>query len=220
MVITATKTGTEKNATVFARYWVEALRDPAADTDKNETISALEAFRYAERKITGVLRLAEAARHRACGARRHRQRRGGARALARKMARACGRRHFRWCGWAAATSPRTIPQKQKLLEKKEAAGAADRRAEVQEGRHAGRGVQETAHRAAAGIGARRRRSWTSETLLNAEAPRRRETRARLSAPLRRCVDRLARCTLKPSSRPKRCGRRSNTKPPTARFARW
>ena len=39
VVITATKTGTEKNATVFARYWVEALRDPAADTDKNETIS-------------------------------------------------------------------------------------------------------------------------------------------------------------------------------------
>ncbi|MBV8820138.1 MAG: caspase family protein [Acidobacteriaceae bacterium] len=49
-VITATKTGTEKNATVFARYWVEALRDPAADTDKNEVISALEAFRYAEQK--------------------------------------------------------------------------------------------------------------------------------------------------------------------------
>ena len=32
VVITATKSGTEKNATVFARYWVEALRDPAADT--------------------------------------------------------------------------------------------------------------------------------------------------------------------------------------------
>ena len=28
VVITATKTGTEKNATVFARYWAEALRDP------------------------------------------------------------------------------------------------------------------------------------------------------------------------------------------------
>ena len=27
-MITATKTGTEKNATVFARYWAEALRDP------------------------------------------------------------------------------------------------------------------------------------------------------------------------------------------------
>jgi hypothetical protein len=50
VVITATKSGTEKNATIFARYWVEALRDPAADTDKNETISALEAFRYADRK--------------------------------------------------------------------------------------------------------------------------------------------------------------------------
>ncbi len=50
IVVCATKTGTEKNATVFARYWAEALRDPAADTDKNESISALEAFRYAQRK--------------------------------------------------------------------------------------------------------------------------------------------------------------------------
>lgn len=50
VVVTATKSGTERNATVFARYWVEALRDPAVDTDKNETISALEAFRYAEQK--------------------------------------------------------------------------------------------------------------------------------------------------------------------------
>ncbi len=50
IVVTATKTGTEKNATVFARFWAEALRDPAADTDKNETVSALEAFRFAQRK--------------------------------------------------------------------------------------------------------------------------------------------------------------------------
>ncbi|HVZ61619.1 MAG TPA: hypothetical protein VG892_12615, partial [Terriglobales bacterium] len=49
-VITATKAGTEKNATVFARYWVEALRDPAADVDKNETVTALEAYRYADQK--------------------------------------------------------------------------------------------------------------------------------------------------------------------------
>ena len=49
-VITATKTGSEKNVTVFARYWVEALRDPTADTDKNGVVSALEAFRYAEQK--------------------------------------------------------------------------------------------------------------------------------------------------------------------------
>jgi hypothetical protein len=49
-VITATKSGTEKNATIFARFWVESLRDPTADTDKNEIISALEAFRYAQTK--------------------------------------------------------------------------------------------------------------------------------------------------------------------------
>lgn len=50
VVITATKTGTEKNAPVFARYWIDALKDPATDTDKNGTISALEAFRYTDRK--------------------------------------------------------------------------------------------------------------------------------------------------------------------------
>jgi hypothetical protein len=53
IVITATKSGTEKNATIFAKFWAEALSDPAADTDKNETISALEAFKYAEQKTAG-----------------------------------------------------------------------------------------------------------------------------------------------------------------------
>ena len=49
-MIAATKSGTEKNATVFARYWVEALQDPAADTDKSDSISAMEAFTYAAQK--------------------------------------------------------------------------------------------------------------------------------------------------------------------------
>ncbi|HWB33438.1 MAG TPA: hypothetical protein VG714_09710 [Acidobacteriaceae bacterium] len=49
-VIVATKSGTEKNATVFARYWVAALEDPEADTDKSGSISAMEAFAYADRK--------------------------------------------------------------------------------------------------------------------------------------------------------------------------
>ncbi len=49
-VIVATKSGTEKNATVFARYWAEALQDPSADTDKSDSISAMEAFAYADRK--------------------------------------------------------------------------------------------------------------------------------------------------------------------------
>ena len=50
ILITATKSGTEKNATVFPRYWIDALRDPAAD--KNGSVSTLEAFRYAAQKTT------------------------------------------------------------------------------------------------------------------------------------------------------------------------
>jgi hypothetical protein len=49
-VIAATKSGTEKNATVFARYWVDALQDPSTDTDKSDSITAMEAFTYATRK--------------------------------------------------------------------------------------------------------------------------------------------------------------------------
>ena len=49
-VIAATKSGTEKNATVFARYWVDAFQDPSADTDKSGSISAMDAFTYAARK--------------------------------------------------------------------------------------------------------------------------------------------------------------------------
>lgn len=51
VVITATKNGREKNAVVFGRYWAEALSAAEADADKNETISALEAYRYAENKV-------------------------------------------------------------------------------------------------------------------------------------------------------------------------
>ncbi len=49
-VVTATKSGTEKNATVFARYFVEALQDPAADIDKNDAVTAMEAYSYAAKK--------------------------------------------------------------------------------------------------------------------------------------------------------------------------
>jgi len=50
VIITATKSGTEKNATVFSRFWVQALRDPAADTDKNNAVTALEAYKFAQAK--------------------------------------------------------------------------------------------------------------------------------------------------------------------------
>ena len=49
-VIAATKTGTEKNATVFARYWAQALEDPSTDLDKSGSVSAMETLRYADRK--------------------------------------------------------------------------------------------------------------------------------------------------------------------------
>jgi hypothetical protein len=52
VIIAATKNGNEKNLTAFARYFIEALRDASADSDKNETISALEAFKYAATKTT------------------------------------------------------------------------------------------------------------------------------------------------------------------------
>jgi hypothetical protein len=50
VVMTATKSGNEKNLTVFPRYFLDALRDPEADTDKSGGLSALEAFRYTQRK--------------------------------------------------------------------------------------------------------------------------------------------------------------------------
>ncbi len=50
IVIAATRDGMERNATVFARFLVEALHDNSADTDKNDAVSALEAFTYAQHK--------------------------------------------------------------------------------------------------------------------------------------------------------------------------
>lgn len=51
VVLAATRSGSERNATVFGRYFVEALRDPAADRDHDDAVTALEAFRYAEQKV-------------------------------------------------------------------------------------------------------------------------------------------------------------------------
>jgi hypothetical protein len=51
IVITATKSGRERNATVFSRYWAEAFENPEADADKNQTITVQEAYQYAETKV-------------------------------------------------------------------------------------------------------------------------------------------------------------------------
>lgn len=53
VIVTATKAATERLATQFARFWVEAMRNPEADTDKNEVVSVLEAYRFADKKTVG-----------------------------------------------------------------------------------------------------------------------------------------------------------------------
>jgi hypothetical protein len=50
-VITATKSGRERNATRFAENWARALSDDDADLNKNGSISAQEAFDYAARLV-------------------------------------------------------------------------------------------------------------------------------------------------------------------------
>jgi hypothetical protein len=49
IVITATRSGNEQNATIFAEYLIAALMDSAADGDKNGRLSLMEAFNYASR---------------------------------------------------------------------------------------------------------------------------------------------------------------------------
>jgi len=51
VVITATKTGGERNETVFPEYFVAAFADPSADRDRNGHVSLGEAFEYAKAKV-------------------------------------------------------------------------------------------------------------------------------------------------------------------------
>ena len=53
VLITATKNGREKTAVLFPEYMVEAITSEAADTDKNESISAMEIFEYANSSVEG-----------------------------------------------------------------------------------------------------------------------------------------------------------------------
>ena len=50
-VITATRSGAERNATRFAEYWAAALSTDESDLNKNGLITAQEAFDYASRKV-------------------------------------------------------------------------------------------------------------------------------------------------------------------------
>jgi hypothetical protein len=52
IIVTATKTGGERNETDFPEYFVAAYSDPAADRDRNGHVSVAEAFEYAKTKVT------------------------------------------------------------------------------------------------------------------------------------------------------------------------
>jgi hypothetical protein len=52
VIITATKTGGERNETEFGQYFTAAFGDEAADRDRNGHVSMAEAFDYAKTKVT------------------------------------------------------------------------------------------------------------------------------------------------------------------------
>jgi hypothetical protein len=51
VIVTATKTGGERNETQFPEFFVAAYNDPAADRDRNGHVSVAEAFEYARTKV-------------------------------------------------------------------------------------------------------------------------------------------------------------------------
>ncbi len=50
-LITATRSGAERNATRFGTHWADALSADEADLNKNGSISAQEAFDFADRRV-------------------------------------------------------------------------------------------------------------------------------------------------------------------------
>jgi len=50
-IFSATRSGEERNATVFGQFFVAAFEDNVADTDKDQRITAFEAFQYAASRV-------------------------------------------------------------------------------------------------------------------------------------------------------------------------
>ncbi len=51
VIIAATRTGRERNATRFGGYWAQALTSEEADVDKDGNVTAQEAYDFAVRKV-------------------------------------------------------------------------------------------------------------------------------------------------------------------------
>ncbi len=56
VLIAATKSGGERTATRFAQYWAEALKGGNADTNKDEIVTASEAFEFANRQVAAAFK--------------------------------------------------------------------------------------------------------------------------------------------------------------------
>lgn len=56
VIISATKSGGERTATRFAQYWAEGLKGAAADANRDEVVSASEAFEYASRQVAAAFK--------------------------------------------------------------------------------------------------------------------------------------------------------------------
>jgi hypothetical protein len=53
-IVTATRSGSERFATLFGGYFVDAFTDDDADADKNRRVTVLEAFAFAKREVAGA----------------------------------------------------------------------------------------------------------------------------------------------------------------------
>ena len=76
IVVTATESTAQRYDTVFPEQLMAALKDPAADLDKNGRVSVWELFVRTSKRRRRALRAAGAAGDRARDARRHGRRRG------------------------------------------------------------------------------------------------------------------------------------------------
>jgi hypothetical protein len=56
VVITATKNGGERTATRFAQHWTQAVTTAAADVNKDDLVTAAEAFDYATREVQAAFK--------------------------------------------------------------------------------------------------------------------------------------------------------------------
>jgi hypothetical protein len=56
VVITATRSAGERNAPRYAAYWAKALVSAEADRDKDEAVTAVEAFDYASRQVADAFK--------------------------------------------------------------------------------------------------------------------------------------------------------------------